>query len=228
MVHLLVNSPHRSQGDYEVEWTIDTPSRYLIPQSLRVSYSERTGLCDLENELNQQNLEKSLTYALLSLLLPVACIEFGEVCVRLPFAVDDTDVRYWDRLLKKLGLETARLIWESSRSQEAHLTFGRPPDGRPDRMGLFFGGGIESVTALSKIIDRNPVLLSIIGPYWMNNNTAADRGIKERLESDLCDRFSLDMWYIRQNGRLLLAVSEPSVHYYSLLSKLTGPSTDRR
>jgi len=81
------------------------------------------------------------------------------------------------------------------------------------RCALLFGGGVESMFALSVLRSQNPVLISIHGERWMNNDYQKNT-IKRELEDELVQNLNLDLIRISSNALSLIKKSDLYKNHY--------------
>ena len=79
------------------------------------------------------------------------------------------------------------------------------------RLGLLFGGGVESLTALSLTLHLKPVLLSLHGPMWMNNDYSV-YPLKRKLEDQLAQSYNLQIVRVWHDLRPLVDESDQYVN----------------
>jgi hypothetical protein len=196
-----------------VAWTLAKGEwRYLSPIPFEVAYRWRSGEPVEFGASGKDLLEKTAVFAFLSLLIPTLCYTHREVEIELPFPLREADEQHWHSLVKRLHLQRATLTLRPA-GERPPLRYLQRSD-RPDRVGLLYGGGVESTAALAKLLDHSPLLFAMDGPGWMNNNTTSNVSIKRDLEKRLCERFKLDMVYSETNARALSGMPEPMLHYY--------------
>lgn len=147
------------------------------------------------------------TDILCSVVLPHAAVQLGSVQVKVPCSEEQE--LFWPWYVGKLlEIDCKRSSLKIDRS-----SFGSQPESGVKtreaggcKSGLFFGGGIESMAALSQLMEQKPVLLSLFGPGWMNNDYAMS-SVKAGLENELVSRFGLVMARVWHNLKDI--VTEP-------------------
>jgi len=95
------------------------------------------------------------------------------------------------------------------------------------RLGLLFGGGVESLTALSFNLHLKPALLSLHEPMWMNNDYSV-YPLKKKLEDQLAERYNLQIIRVWHDLRPLFNETDEYVNqwitggfmYYSLVPQM--------
>ncbi len=190
-----------------VHWTLTGSSRFLNNLPFEVRYLDRT-LSPLDMGPAPSLLRPAL-FAFLSVTVPLLCLEHQTVVIDLPHSLTGYDSTYFEQLLQRLGLKS-KVIWQLGNQVLPAMQYANTESGR---VGLLYGGGVESNSALSRLIDRNPMLLSVIGERWMNNPIAG-RTVKYQLEQDLCDDFGLDIGYVAQNGREIMKTSDVLMNHF--------------
>lgn len=194
-----------------VLWTVTGRSSFLNNLPFEVRYLDRT-LSPLDMG-PPPNLLRPALFAFLSVTLPLLCLEHQTVIVEVPYALTDYDSTYFEQLLQRLGLKS-KVLWQLGNQALPAIQYANPESGR---VGLLYGGGVESNSALFRLIDRRPMLLSVIGERWMNNPITG-RTVKYQLEQNLCDDFGLDIVYVAQNGREIMRTSDVLMNHFC-----TGP-----
>lgn len=81
------------------------------------------------------------------------------------------------------------------------------------RIALLFGGGVESLTALSEFLPSKPLLLSLVGPLWMNNDHAASE-LKFDLENRLLAEFDLEIARVWHNLKEVVVTPDEYMNKY--------------
>lgn len=192
-----------SENGYKIRWDLGRYPDYIRNHDIEVSYDFQVS-DDLYYPVN-------IAFAL---LLPALAIDSDEISIETPFPLPDYVVDYWRYELKELHRREIKLIAESTNTSEQRVVgMGERPD-KASRIGLFFGGGVESMYALSRFYLHRPVLLSIVGENWMNNKEG-EYSIKQQLEDQLIADYQLDIQRIRTNLRLIYDTRDSFVNKWS-------------
>lgn len=183
--NLRIDKLQSSSTGYEIHFTINDPKQVLRHEPICIKYDREVPADDFW-ALNNA----------LACLLPVMVREYDDVTIETPMRIPPELVKYWNDVLCADGLPTRGVAWKS-RSPDV---MGLPKLSRTSaRVGLLFGGGVESMFALSQLVETNPLAISITGPGWMNNDESA-YGIKKSLEDELVSRQGVDLARVTSNA----------------------------
>jgi hypothetical protein len=115
---------------------------------------------------------------------------------------------FWLWYLNELGI-VADVSLDAPASERA----ANPALPAPHRTGLYFGGGVESLSLLRIILHSNPYLMTVDGPAWMNSDY--DRSsIKGAIQQDLARRYGLEYLRIWTDARTLFPDGDEYVNKY--------------
>jgi len=81
------------------------------------------------------------------------------------------------------------------------------------KIALLFGGGVESLTALSDFLIQKPLLLSLVGPLWMNNDYEKSN-LKYNLENRLCIDFDIEIARVWHNIKEVVKMPDEYTNKY--------------
>lgn len=114
-------------------------------------------------------------------LLPHLALNAQHVAIeglpKVPSAVH----HFWSNYLRLLGIASTVRFTAHEADASPVATEAEIPGPRP---GLYFGGGVESLSLLSLIKHLKPYLLSVDGPAWMNSDHDKS-SIKRNLQDQL-------------------------------------------
>ena len=202
MVDLIIQRVDLRENAFEVHWDLDDYKRLFRPGPLRVSYGFR--------------LEPSPFYAFNSFLafaLPIMVKEYHNVRIVSDYPIDQDMKAYWERLLQAFDLGGHKLSWtintptNSKSLQQPGSLVSR------GRSALLFGGGIQSCFALSVLHRLRPVLVSVIGRGWMNNDVRR-LAVKRRIEDRLAADHDVTFERIESNAFALIRRDDPFKNYH--------------
>lgn len=218
MIELQIKDICIRENEYCIKWDVSSEVVLFYRKEIYVQY-------DFE-------LKKNYFFPIniaLSIFLPVLVKEYRDVRITAPYKFCAITINYWNNYLKK--------NLHSSDFTVSFETTGNPLPEREgeifseklDNIGLLFGGGVETLFALSTMYQKKPVLISIIGEYWMNNDTE-NAAIKFALERDLCDKYALTMQRIEMNARSIMCFGDEYMNRHitgGLFYFLSLPVADR-
>jgi len=148
-----------------------------------------------------------------SVVLPHAAVNWKSVKIKAPFTEEQAE--HWISYIEKLTeLEKQKPTIEVEFISSQHQQIDKSvfvSEGKNN--GLYFGGGVESLTALSQMIEQKPVLLSLTGPLWMNNDHESS-DIKKKLEDELVDRFGLMIARVWNNCKELFREGDEYINMF--------------
>ena len=193
------------ENGYEIHWSLGDPVSYIEEKPAYINY----------NFEPPKNFFYPLN-SLFSLLIPLLLVEVDKLEIELPFQIDTGLQSYWRKYLVNIFEGEDRVLeFKSIGKNPPKISFleVKSPTSK-NGIGILFGGGVESMFCLSKLYHKSPVLISVIGERWMNNdiNTA---GIKFQLEEELIEKFSLNMQRIKTNLRDLIHKKDSFINRYS-------------
>lgn len=213
MVKIELKNIKEEKNKIIVEWTSDKSNKFLKDENLEVAY-----------DFEIQNRDFYLFNIFVSTIILCYAFEENEIELITPFKLSELIKDYWNDSLKNLNLQT-KLIW----TEKNDFLAKEPTFNSIGRLGLLFGGGVESTFALSQIFHHKPILLSIEGAEWMNNNTSSNGvDIKKDLELKISSNYDLKFAYISTNARSLILKDDIFVNHYItgyLFYHLTLPVT---
>lgn len=217
MVDFVISNIDISNDTYRISWDASAEVDFLSRQDIVVTY----------NFALKKNFFLPLNITLAA-FLPILVKKFKRVRVILPFHVNDITRGYWSAYIKEvLHTGNFELSLEGGREGMQHdeAIFASPPSG----IGLFFGGGVESMFALSTMHHKKPVLISVRGRGWMNNDSETGR-LKFSIEEELCEKYGLQIERVDMNIRPLLQMGDEEMNQYvtgGLFYFLSLPIADR-
>lgn len=205
MNEIIIKDIEVVENKYIISWDLKNKLPYLEYKDIDVTYSF--------------NLSNNFFYPiniLLSVLLPLVTIDSDKVNIRSSFPISESTLDYWTNLLRKLHknqniLITCKNVAIATEEKENSVS---KTNGNKEQIGLFFGGGVESMFALAKTIHKNPILLSIVGDQWMNNELD-NYSIKLKLENELVDKYNLNIQKITTNIRTIVNDKDSFINKYS-------------
>ncbi len=152
-------------------------------------------------------LKQDYTWAAMVALgafLPYLVSRYSNVRVTLPITTTPWMQEYWQNYLSAMfAPQPFSVEWnftEQYQTAETEVLFST---GSATRIGLFYGGGVESTFALSTFYHKNPILISVNGKDWMNADKEKSP-IKYNLISELTQKYKLSLQEITMNVRSLL------------------------
>lgn len=200
---IIINDISIYDNKYSVDFSIDPEERLLKSGLLTASYPQKT----------PQDVFFPFMLVL-SLTLPILAIDNDTIIIESDFSPDKAIYQYWSKVFKRLQVKEARLIFENKRHDKA-ITVPASNNYRHTKMGLLFGGGVESVFALSMLKDFDIDLISIIGKGWMNNDAESDGyAIKKNVEAALVQEQKVRLSRIETNARSLLNADDLCFNRY--------------
>ena len=208
-VKLIIKNIVYTKYKYIIEWELLNDSKKIY----------RKKDIEIEYQFPIKNNPFFPINIVLSAFLPILTKEYGEVHVELPYKLPDDLVNYWDSYIKYLSEGTDKFkyrIHYDSLSNEV-ITYDDIFNEQLYNIGIYFGGGVESLFALSNLYHKNPILISIVGENWMNNDINNAK-IKFQLEEELIRTYGLNIQRIKTNIRSLINRNEEYVNKY-----VTGP-----
>lgn len=202
MIELVIEQIESLERGYRLHWSVDDKKNLFRVSPLEISY-----------EFTPSPVSIYPVNNLLAFALPILAKEYGDVKIVSDFDLDERIKDYWNRLLQALNIENFHLDWKSNGRAES---LNVPPEkGRlmQGRTALLFGGGVESTFALSVLYPYKPVLISIVGERWMNNDIQ-NYSIKQQLEDDLISEFDLEFQRVTSNAFSLINKPDLYKNYY--------------
>jgi len=211
------------KNKYLVRWEIKNDFKKLFtPEIIEIEYSFEV----------KPNIFFPLNMAL-SVFLVILAKEYNNVDVILPYKIPKWLEDYWKYYVKEISNGTDKFRFNinfiSSNTEEEISTENIFNENSICNIGLFFGGGVESSFSLSNIYHKNPILISIVGKNWMNNDID-EAEIKFQLEESLIRDYNLNMQRIKTNARSIIKRNDEYVNKYvsgSLFYFLALPVADK-
>ena len=147
-----------------------------------------------------------------SVAIPHLAANFDEIRVIAPGTKGQAVFwpRYIDQLFSTFG-KTPVVNFEKLSNQEEVKTICQ--NSTSQKTALLFGGGVESLAALNLLINQKPVLLSLMGPRWMNNDHELSP-LKRKLEDKLVARFSLKIARVWSNIKEIFAEGDEYINKF--------------
>lgn len=182
-----------SDKGYEIDWSLEGDFKNRITVvPLTVSYD-----FEIEN-----NYFYALSFFLSSVIGPLV-YEYKDIQVITPYEIPESLDIYWknavDKMCEAFDINDYSVKFTSTKNITLCDDIIKPDS---QRIGLYFGGGVESSFALSQIHYLNPVLISIVGESWMNNDTDSF-SIKSDIEDKLARDHNINFQRVTCNIRLL-------------------------
>jgi hypothetical protein len=118
---------------------------------------------------------------------------------------------FWTWYLEQLGIDSS-VQFDSEGLEEVAdepVTSGS----ENHRVGLFFGGGVESLALLRLILHVEPYLMTVEGPAFMNSDYA-HASIKAKLQQKLAERYGLAFLRVWTDARTLFPATDEYVNKY--------------
>lgn len=115
---------------------------------------------------------------------------------------------FWLWYLNELGI-VADVSLDAPASERA----ANPALPAPHRTGLFFGGGVESLSLLRIILHSNPYLMTVDGPAWMNSDYDQS-SIKVKIQEGMTRRYGLEYLRAWTDARTLYPEGDIYVNKY--------------
>jgi len=200
-IHLEISGIEHLEQGYRIHWQLSRDSRILSVQPLEITY-----------DFAPPRSPFYPTHNLLALVLPVLANEFPilEISVRWP--IDLRLSSYWAGVLRALRIPERDVRWDIPTLGTSFQD--QPGPAEPGtRSGLLFGGGIESMFALSVLYADRPVLISVLGEAWMNNDPRTYR-IKRALEDDLVASHGVHLERVTSNALSLIRKEDLYKNYF--------------
>jgi len=202
MIDLKIEKVQFLKRGYRVHWSVEDHKRLFNISPLEIFF-EFTTRQDLFYVINN----------FLSFTLPIMAKEYREVRVVSYFEFEPRIKDYWNNLLRRLLSNNFALNWLTKGSGRIIRSSLLKQDVSKGRIGLLFGGGVESNFALSILYKYKPLLISIVGEKWMNNDLRL-YGIKKKLEDDLIKEFNLDFQRVYSNAFKLVNKPDSYKNFY--------------
>ena len=202
MIELKINQIEFLERGYRVHWSVDDKKGLFNTLPLEISY--------------EFNCVKDPFYPLnnfLAFTLPILVKEYGDVRIISDFDLGQRIKEYWDHIIREFQIVDFHLDWEAKCSAKARSLHSERTCPVQGRIALLFGGGVESTFALSVIYPYKPILISIVGKRWMNNDLRR-YSIKQKLEDDLIAEFDLDLQRVTSNALSLINKPDLYKNYY--------------
>ncbi len=140
----------------------------------------------------------------LGAFLPYLVSRDSQVRVTLPIEPTPWLQEYWQNYLTAMFAQKSFSVeWNFTAQYHTAETEVLFAAGSANRIGLFYGGGVESTFALSTFYHKNPLLISVNGKDWMNADKEKSP-IKYNLISELMQKYQLSMQEVSMNVRSLL------------------------
>lgn len=216
MIDFMIYEIAIGDNEYKIKWNTNKEVSFLKREDIVIRYDFKV----------RRNYFLPLNIAL-SAFLPILVKKFKNVKVISPYSFDELTKDYWKNYIREI-----------LQGDEFNLSFeGGDIDLRHDELfssnssdiGLFFGGGIESMFALSTMYHKRPILLSVVGKDWMNNDNVLG-GLKFSLENELCEKYSLQIQRVEINLRPLMLFGDKEMNQFitgGLFYFLVLPIADR-
>jgi len=136
-----------------------------------------------------------------------------DVAIDVYGAINQEQRDFWTAYCEKLfigSLSKPDIRWLSrNRRESTALTM---PHGR-SKTALLFGGGVESLAALSDFLTQKPLLLSLVGPLWMNNDYEKSN-LKYDLENRLSAEFDIEVARVWHNIKEVVKMPDEYTNKY--------------
>lgn len=198
MLKIIISSICFQDSLYSIQWFTEPNQNTFKPEDLTISYP---------SEISDYKFH--CLNAFIGTVVAGLAAETPKICIKIPFRLDKRMYEYWENTFKLLKIDT-QIQWEEG---EEYLDY--PVFENKGRLGLLFGGGVESTFALSKTISASPVLFSLEGAEWMNNNKdSANVSIKETITNELVEKYNLQLIRIDVNAAYLCNRLELFVNKY--------------
>jgi hypothetical protein len=128
----------------------------------------------------------------------------------IPFAMQPDQAAFWTRYIGGL-VPSCRIAISASPISTQSQVRATPP--RTGSLGLYFGGGVESLNLLSLLRHQSPYLLTVDGPHWMNSDYGKS-SIKLELQHKLAREYKVSFLRVWTDARLLFNDGDPHVNRY--------------
>lgn len=185
---------------YRIQWDVSTEVDFLLRHDIVIKYSFELK----KNYFLPLNI-------VLSGFLPVLVRRYKRVKVISDYPIDDITKTYWSNYIKEIiHSEDFELIFEGSSliSSQDDIFISDLSN-----IGLFFGGGVESMFALSTMYHKKPILISVTGKRWMNNDTESGN-LKFAIERGLCESYNLQIQRVEMNLRPLMLFGDEEMNQF--------------
>jgi hypothetical protein len=128
----------------------------------------------------------------------------------IPFALLPDQAAFWERYIGAL-VPSCRISVSASPISTRSQVSATPP--RTGSLGLYFGGGVESLSLLSLLRYQSPYLLTVDGPRWMNSDYDKS-SIKLELQHKLAREHNVSFLRVWTDARLLFSDGDLHVNRY--------------
>ncbi len=220
MLNLNISAIHFNDSEVEIDY-------HISPQLKEIDSGAPI-------KLNYAFLvKKDYTWASMVALgsfLPYLVSRDSKIKVTLPIAATEWLKEYWQQYLTAMFESSFSIEWvftaQYSTEEKEDSLFS---SNASNRIGLFYGGGVESTFALSTFYHKNPILISINGKNWMN----ADKDkspIKYNLISELTQKYGLSLEEVSMNVRNLIKDTDAIFNRFvtgNLFYFLAAPIADK-
>lgn len=153
-----------------------------------------------------QVTDDDIEQILLATFLPMAALS-GPVTISFPFEARRKD--YWRQYLARFDQLHQKMMWKQGGILERNEV-EIPSYPNESRIGILFGGGVESMFGVSMLEALRPHLFALVGPSFMNNDhgrSSVKRALEDRFEA----RFGLPIHRISTNARSLFPTGDDSI-----------------
>jgi hypothetical protein len=154
--------------------------------------------------------ESEIADIFLAILGPHLAAKSSRLALSLPFALEPRQIAFWTKYL-------AGIVPSCEASIAASLDPIPPPEieeaAANGRLGLYFGGGVESLNLLSLLRHQHPYLLTVDGPRWMNSDYDVS-SIKLELQRQLTRDHKVSFLRAWTDARLLFWDDDLHVNRY--------------
>lgn len=160
-----------------------------------------------------------LEQIILASLVPIGVSTGVDLTIATGFDVSERARAYWRRYLAHFGMTSVRLDFERGggrveRGWSARLLRVRRRAARGHRLGILFGGGVESLFGAWQLKAHRPDLIALTGDGFMNNDHGRS-DIKRRVEEDFQKASGLVIRRIETNIRRLALVGDLEMNQHA-------------
>jgi hypothetical protein len=158
--------------------------------------------------------EREARHVVLAAFLPYA-LRFGATDIRWPLKEDQSADSYWRGYIARFG-DLSSQSFSTQHDSNCLFELSRSAGGEPlssvepHSVALLFGGGVESLFALMRLKDTQPLLVSLAGPRFMNNDEDGNR-VKLDLERRLLVEHGFKVNRVVTNVRDLFLSRDDSI-----------------
>lgn len=201
MIKLNISNIAIKKNKYIIFWHTDQEIPWLTQRKFTIEYE-----FDLP-----QNYFMPLNI-IFSCLIPLLINHYKEIQIETPFILDNLSKRYWNNYLKEMfPKETYKIDFIDGFIPISYQDIFKSTS---SQIGLLFGGGVESLFALSTMYHKKPILLSVTGRHWMNSDNTTNSTIKEDIIKSLCKEYNLKIQKININLRPYYRCKEDDINKY--------------